>query len=109
MLQGTVLSTAARRSPTTPQTGRAASALVIVSMKVTLTDEWQGAVPESGLPVSRAIRNLAAISQLFRGRFSRLRRLSRDFARTLVSNILEASDPAPSLALRFQISSRFDH
>ena len=72
-LRGTVLSTAASPLTYDTATGRAASVLIVVSMKVTLTDrQRQGALPESGVPVSRAIRSFAGSVQLLRGRFSRL-------------------------------------
>ena len=72
-LRGTVLSTAASPLTYDTATGRAASVLVVVSMRVVLTDrERQGAVPESRVLVSRAVRSLAGSEQLFRGRFPRL-------------------------------------
>ena len=65
-LRGTVLSTTASPLTYDTATGHAASVLVVVSMKVDAhRPEWQSAVSESGVPVSRAIRSIAGPDQLF--------------------------------------------
>ena len=52
-LRGTVLSTTASPLTYDTATGQAASILVVVSMKVTSSrPQWQGALPESGVPIS---------------------------------------------------------
>lgn len=89
-LRGTVV--AATSTPLTynSATGQAASVLVVVSMKVTLTDR-QGKVLYQN--PSYLFREQYEVSQDLTSFFEEdspaLRRLSQDFARTLVSNILE--------------------
>jgi outer membrane lipopolysaccharide assembly protein LptE/RlpB len=89
-LRGTVLS--ASWSPLTynSATGQAASVLVVVSMKVVLTDR-QGKVLYQN--PSYLFREQYEVSQDLTSFFEEdtpaFRRLSQDFARTLVSNILE--------------------
>ncbi|MGD0570649.1 MAG: LptE family protein [Candidatus Sulfotelmatobacter sp.] len=89
-LRGVVLS--ATSSPLTynSATGQAASVLVVVSMKVSLTDR-QGKVLYRN--PSYLFREQYEVSQDLASFFEEdspaFRRLSQDFARTLVSNILE--------------------
>ncbi|MGA9509267.1 MAG: LptE family protein [Candidatus Sulfotelmatobacter sp.] len=89
-LRGTVISTS--QSPLTynSTTGQAASVLVVVSMKVSLTDR-QGKVLYQN--PSYLFREQYEVSQDLTSFFEEdtpaFRRLSQDFARTLVSNILE--------------------
>jgi outer membrane lipopolysaccharide assembly protein LptE/RlpB len=89
-LLGTVISTS--QSPLTynSTTGQAASVLVVVSMKVSLTDR-QGKVLYQN--PSYLFREQYEVSQDLTSFFEEdtpaFRRLSQDFARTLVSNILE--------------------
>ena len=72
-LRGTVLSASSTPLTYNSATGQAASVLVVVSMKVSLTDRaGQGALPESFVSVSRAVRSFAGSDQLFRGRLARL-------------------------------------
>jgi outer membrane lipopolysaccharide assembly protein LptE/RlpB len=89
-LQGTVLSTTASPLAYDTPTGRAASVLVVVSMKVTLSDR-QGKVLYQN--PSYLFREQYEVSQDLASFFEEdspaFRRLSQDFARTLVSNILE--------------------
>jgi hypothetical protein len=72
------------------QTGRASTVLVTVSMKVSLTDK-QGKVLYQN--PSYLFREQYQVSQepssFFEEDSPALERLSREFARTLVSNILE--------------------
>jgi len=89
-LQGTVLSTTASPLAYDTPTGRAASILVVVSMRVTLSDR-QGKVLYQN--PSYLFREQYEVSQDLASFFEEdspaFRRLSQDFARTLVSNILE--------------------
>jgi outer membrane lipopolysaccharide assembly protein LptE/RlpB len=89
-LQGTVLSTAATPLTYSTTTGQAASVLVVVSMKVSLTDR-QGKVLYQN--PSYLFREQYEVSQDLASFFEEdspaYKRLSQDFARTLVSNILE--------------------
>ena len=89
-LRGTVLSTSATPLTYNSATGQAASVLVVVSMKVSLTDR-QGKVLYQN--PSYLFREQYEVSQDLASFFEEdspaFRRLSQDFARTLVSNILE--------------------
>jgi outer membrane lipopolysaccharide assembly protein LptE/RlpB len=89
-LRGTVLSTSASPLTYNSSTGQAASVLVVVSMKVSLTDR-QGKVLYQN--PSYLFREQYEVSQDLASFFEEdspaFRRLSQDFARTLVSNILE--------------------
>jgi len=89
-LLGKVLSTSASPLTYNSATGQAASVLVVVSMKVSLTDR-QGKVLYQN--PSYVFREQYEVSQDLRSFFEEdspaFRRLSQDFARTLVSNILE--------------------
>jgi hypothetical protein len=90
-LRGTVISTYSTPLTYDSKTGRAASVLVIVSMKVALTDR-QGKVLYQN--PSYTFREQYQVSQELSSFFEEdspaFQRLSREFARTLVSNILEA-------------------
>jgi outer membrane lipopolysaccharide assembly protein LptE/RlpB len=89
-LRGTVLSTSASPLTYNSTTGQAASVLVVVSMKVSLTDR-QGKILYQN--PSYLFREQYEVSQNLPSFFEEdspaFRRLSQDFARTLVSNILE--------------------
>ena len=89
-LRGIVLSTSASPLTYNSSTGQAASVLVVVSMKVSLTDR-QGKVLYQN--PSYLFREQYEVSQDLASFFEEdspaFRRLSQDFARTLVSNILE--------------------
>jgi outer membrane lipopolysaccharide assembly protein LptE/RlpB len=89
-LHGIVLSTSASPLTYNSTTGQAASVLVVVSMKVSLTDR-QGRVLYQN--PSYLFREQYEVSQDLASFFEEdspaFRRLSQDFARTLVSNILE--------------------
>jgi outer membrane lipopolysaccharide assembly protein LptE/RlpB len=89
-LRGTVLSTSASPLTYNSTTGQAASVLVVVSMRVSLTDR-QGKVLYQN--PSYLFREQYEVSQDLASFFEEdspaFRRLSQDFARTLVSNILE--------------------
>ena len=89
-LRGTVISTSSSPLTYNSTTGQAASVLVVVSMKVVLTDR-QGKVLYQN--PSYLFREQYEVSQDLASFFEEdspaFRRLSQDFARTLVSNILE--------------------
>jgi outer membrane lipopolysaccharide assembly protein LptE/RlpB len=91
VLHGTVLSS--NTSPLTydSNTGRAATVLVIVSMNVSLTDRNGKVLYENPSYVFREQYQVSEeLSSFFEEDSPAFQRLSRDFARTLVSNILEA-------------------
>jgi outer membrane lipopolysaccharide assembly protein LptE/RlpB len=90
-LEGTVV--AANLTPVTYDsgTGRASSAVVTVAMRVTLTDRngkvlWQN----QNYSFREQHQISREISSFFEESSPALERMSRDFARTLVSNVLEA-------------------
>jgi len=89
-LRGTVLSTAASPVTYDTATGRAASVLDVVSMKVSFTDRNGKVLYQNP---SYLFREQYEVSQdlatFFEEDSPAFRRLSQDFARTLVSNILE--------------------
>lgn len=89
-LRGTVISTSSSPLTYNSTTGQAASVLVVVSMRVSLTDR-QGKVLYQN--PSYLFREQYEVSQdlasFFEENSPAFRRLSQDFARTLVSNILE--------------------
>jgi len=89
-LRGTVVSTSASPLTYNSSTGQASSVLVVVSMRVSLTDR-QGKVLYQN--PSYLFREQYEVSQDLTSFFEEdspaFRRLSQDFARTLVSNILE--------------------
>jgi outer membrane lipopolysaccharide assembly protein LptE/RlpB len=89
-LRGTVLSASSTPLTYNSATGQAASVLVVVSMKVVLADR-QGKVLYQN--PSYLFREQYEVSQDLTSFFEEdtpaFRRLSQDFARTLVSNILE--------------------
>ena len=90
-LRGTVLSTYTTPLTYDSKTGRASSVMVIVSMKVALTDR-QGKVLYQN--PSYTFREQYQVSQELSSFFEEdspgFQRLSRSFARTLLSNLLEA-------------------
>lgn len=89
-LRGTVLSTTA--SPLTYDTasGRAASVLVVVSMRVVLTDRHGKVLYENPAYLFREQYEVSQdLATFFEEDSPAFRRLSQDFARTLVSNVLE--------------------
>ena len=90
-LHGTVLSTYTTPLTYDTQTGRAATVLVIVSMKVSLTDRDGREIYQNPSYVFRDQYQISEdLSTFFEEDSPAFQRLSRDFARTLVSNILEA-------------------
>jgi outer membrane lipopolysaccharide assembly protein LptE/RlpB len=90
-LKGTVLS--AQASPLTydAQSGRISSAVVTVSMKVTLTDKAGRVLFENPNYTFREQYQVSReVTSFFEEETPALQRMSQDFARTLVSDILEA-------------------
>ena len=86
------MSTRSYASPATydSQTGRAASVLVVVSMKVSLTDRQGKVLFENPSYVFREQYQVSReVQSFFEEDSPALHRLSDEFARTLVSNILE--------------------
>ena len=89
-LHGTVLSTTASPLTYDTATGRAASVLVVVSIKVTLTDRKGKVLYQNPAYLFREQYELSQdLASFFEEDSPAFRRLSQDFARTLVSNILE--------------------
>jgi outer membrane lipopolysaccharide assembly protein LptE/RlpB len=91
LLRGTVLSTYTTPLTYDTQTGRAASVLVIVSMKVSLADRQGRVLYENGAYTFRDQYEVSQdLSSFFEEDTPAFQRLAHDFARALVSNILEA-------------------
>jgi outer membrane lipopolysaccharide assembly protein LptE/RlpB len=89
-LNGTVLSTYTAPLTYDSQTGRAASVLVTVSMKVALTDKQGKVLYQNPSYVFREQYQVSReLASFFEEDSPALQRLSQEFARTLVSNILE--------------------
>jgi len=91
VLRGTVLS--AELAPVTydSETGRASSALVTVTARVSLVDRKGKVLYENRNYVFRQQYQVSReISSFFEEESPAVERLAQDFARTLVSNILEA-------------------
>jgi outer membrane lipopolysaccharide assembly protein LptE/RlpB len=89
-LKGIVLT--AQSAPVTYDsvTGRASTALVTVAMRVTLTDKNGKVIFENPNYVFREEYQISSqVSSFFQEEGPALDRLSRDFARSLVSNVLE--------------------
>jgi len=90
VLKGTVLSATAAPLAYDSKTGRAASVLVTVSMQVTLTDRDGKVLFQNPSYLFHEQYELSReLSTFFEEDSSAMDRLSRDFARTLVANILE--------------------
>jgi outer membrane lipopolysaccharide assembly protein LptE/RlpB len=91
VLKGTVLSATSNPLAYDSQTGRAASALVTVNIQVTLTDRGGKVLFQNPNYVFRDQYELSRdLNSFFQEDSPAMDRLSRDFARTLVANILEA-------------------
>jgi outer membrane lipopolysaccharide assembly protein LptE/RlpB len=91
VLKGTVLSASATPVTYDSRTGRAASALVTVSMRVTLTDRQGKVLFQNPSYLFHEQYELSRdLPSFFEEDSPAVDRLSRDFARTLVANILEA-------------------
>jgi len=91
VLKATVLSASATPLAYDSQTGRAVSALVTVSIQVTLTDRDGRVLFENPSYLFHDQYELSRdLPSFFQEDSPAVDRLSRDFARTLVANILEA-------------------
>jgi len=91
VLKGTVLSATAAPLAYDAQTGRAVSALVTVSVQVTLTDSAGKVIFQNPAYLFHDQYEISAdLPRFFEEDSPAVDRLSRDFARTLVANILEA-------------------
>jgi outer membrane lipopolysaccharide assembly protein LptE/RlpB len=89
-LRGNVLSTSASPLTYNSATGQASSVLVVVSMKVSLTDREGKVLYQNPSYVFREQYEVSQdLASFFEEDTPAYRRLSQDFARTLVSNILE--------------------
>ena len=89
-LHGTVVSTSTSPLTYDSQTGRASSALVVVTAKVLLTDRQGKVLYENPSYLFREEYQVSReLSSFFEEDSPALERLSREFARTLVSNVLE--------------------
>ena len=90
VLKGTVLSASATPLAYDSKTGRAASALVTVSMQVTLTDRQGKVLFQNPSYLFHEQYELSReLTSFFEEDSPAMERLSRDFAHTLVANILE--------------------
>ncbi|HEV3316890.1 MAG TPA: LptE family protein [Candidatus Angelobacter sp.] len=90
-LTGTVVSALASPLTYDANTGRASSAVVTVTMRVSLTDRSGRVLFENPNYTFREQYQVAReIASFFDEQTPALQRMSRDFARTLVSDILEA-------------------
>ena len=91
VLKGTILSASSTPLAYDSQTGRAASALVTVSVQVTLTNrEGKILFQDPSYLFHDQYELTRDVSTFFQEESPAMDRLSRDFARTLVANILEA-------------------
>lgn len=89
-LRGTVLSTSASPLTYNSATGQAASVLIVVSMKVSLADRQGKVIYQNPAYLFREQYEVSQdLASFFEEDSPAFRRLSQDFARTLVSNILE--------------------
>jgi outer membrane lipopolysaccharide assembly protein LptE/RlpB len=89
-LHGTVLTTTASPLTYDSKTGRAESVLVVVSMKVSLVDRDGKILFQNPVYIFREQYQVSQeLSSFFEEDSPAMGRLSRDFAQTLVSNVLE--------------------
>jgi len=89
-LTGTILTTSSSPLTYDSRTGRAESILVVVSMKVSLVDRQGKILFQNPSYVFREQYQVSQeLSSFFEEDSPALGRLSRDFAQTLVSNVLE--------------------
>jgi outer membrane lipopolysaccharide assembly protein LptE/RlpB len=89
-VHGAVLSTYTAPLTYDSQTGRVASVLITINLKVSLTDRQGKVLYQNPAYVFREQYEVSRdLSSFFQEDSPALERLSRDFARTLVSNMLE--------------------
>jgi outer membrane lipopolysaccharide assembly protein LptE/RlpB len=90
VLHGTVLATYTTPLTYDSRTGRAASVLVVISMKVSLLDKQGKVLYQNPSYLFREQYEVPRdVNSFFEEDTPAFQRLSRDFAQTLVSNILE--------------------
>jgi outer membrane lipopolysaccharide assembly protein LptE/RlpB len=90
VLRGTVLSTAATPLTYDTASGRAASVMIVVSMRVVLSDRTGKVLYQNPAYLFREQYEVSQdLASFFEEDSPAFRRLSQDFARTLVSNVLE--------------------
>lgn len=90
-LKGTVVSTVATPLTYDSQTGRASSEVVTITMKISLVDRSGRVLFENQNYTFRDVYQISReIASFFDEQTPALQRMSRDFARTLVSDVLEA-------------------
>lgn len=90
-LRGTVVSASSTPLTYNSSTGQAASVLVVVSMNVSLTDRSGKVLYQNPGYLFREQYEVSQdLTSFFQEDSPAFRRLSQDFARTLVSNILES-------------------
>ncbi len=90
VLRGTVLSTAATPLTYDTASGRAASVMIVVSMRVVLSDRAGKVLYQNPAYLFREQYEVSQdLASFFEEDSPAFRRLSQDFARTLVSNVLE--------------------
>jgi len=90
ILHGVVLSTSTTPLTYDSQTGRAASVLVVISMQVNLVDRQGKSLYQNSSYLFREQYEVSRdLTNFFEEDSPAFRRLSQDFAQTLVSNILE--------------------
>lgn len=91
VLRGTVLTSSTTPLTYDSRTGRAATVLVIVSMNVALTDRQGKVLYQNPSYTFREQYQVSEeLSSFFEEGSPAFQRLSREFAQTLVSNLLEA-------------------
>ena len=91
ILRGYVVSTQIAPVTYDSNTGRASSSLITVTMRVSLTDRNGRVIYDNPNYLFREQYQVSReISSFFEEESPALERMSRDFARTLVSNVLEA-------------------
>lgn len=89
-LRGTVLSASSTPLTYNSSTGQAASVLVVVSMSISLTDKGGKVLYQNPAYLFREQYEVSQdLTSFFQEDSPAFQRLSRDFAQTLVSNILE--------------------
>jgi len=89
-LRGTVVSTSSTPLTYNSSTGQAASVLVVVSMRVSLIDSHGKVLYQNPAYLFREQYEVSQdLTSFFEEDSPAFRRLAQDFARTLVSNILE--------------------
>lgn len=89
-LKGWVISTSESPATYDSQTGRAASVLITVNMKVSMTDRHGKVLYENPSYIFREEYQVSQeLTSFFEEDSPAFDRLSRNFARTLVSNVLE--------------------